>query len=273
MRFLVASGVVAALLACGAPLRAQAGDPKMAIQRRLTAEFALTIPTADLGDIVRPGSVVMLQRPGMLMFPVADGVPPLNTYKGDKIVQTFGSSFSAGMKLGQKVPGLNLTNVPKRKCAVGEKFWVTAISVVDDGVVIQLYSDPYEDGRYFGEVKFPYAKNAIPPADQIAASVADVLSVQGGDQTQQQAGAEPPPPPQPAPQPALAPIAPPPPPPDAAAPPPTPVTKTIALGQTREQVVGTFGPPQKVVKLGAKEIDYYADMKVTFTNGKVSNVE
>jgi hypothetical protein len=61
-------------------------------------------------------------------------------------------------------------------------------------------------------------------------------------------------------------IAPPPPPPDA--PPPT-----IALGQTMDQVTAGFGQPLRVAKLGAKAIFYYKDMKVTFTNGKVSNVE
>jgi hypothetical protein len=73
----------------------------------------------------------------------------------------------------------------------------------------------------------------------------------------------------PAPAPAPAPmpdIAPPPPPPDS--PPPT-----IALGQTKDQVTAAFGQPVRIAKLGVKEIFYYKDMRVTFTNGKVSNVE
>jgi cytochrome c553 len=61
-------------------------------------------------------------------------------------------------------------------------------------------------------------------------------------------------------------IAPPPPPADS--PPPT-----IALGQTMDQVTTAFGAPLKVAKLGAKTIFYYKDMKVTFTNGKVTDVE
>ncbi len=60
---------------------------------------------------------------------------------------------------------------------------------------------------------------------------------------------------------------PPPPPPADAAPP------TIAVGQTVDQVTAAFGQPTRVAKLGAKQIFYYKDMKVTFTNGKVSNVE
>jgi len=38
-------------------------------------------------------------------------------------------------------------------------------------------------------------------------------------------------------------------------------------------VTAAFGQPMKAVKLGVKEIFYYRDMKVIFTNGKVSNVE
>ncbi len=72
--------------------------------------------------------------------------------------------------------------------------------------------------------------------------------------------------PEAAPAPPMPAIAPPPPPPDA--PPPT-----IALGQTMDQVTAGFGQPLKVAKLGAKTIFYYKDMKVTFINGKVSNVE
>ena len=34
-----------------------------------------------------------------------------------------------------------------------------------------------------------------------------------------------------------------------------------------------FGQPLRIAKLGVKTIFYYKDMKVTFTNGKVSNVE
>jgi hypothetical protein len=60
---------------------------------------------------------------------------------------------------------------------------------------------------------------------------------------------------------------------DIAPPPPPADTPTIAIGQTKAQVTAAFGQPVKTAKLGAKEIFYYKDMKVTFTNGKVSNVE
>jgi hypothetical protein len=108
--------------------------------------------------------------------------------------------------------------------------------------------------------------------------VAEVITVQpgddkdnggqGGDQGGQaaQAAASVPAPASAAPAAPMAAIPPPPPPTDAAPP-------TISIGQTKDQVTAAFGQPQRAAKLGAKEIYYYKDMKVTFTNGKVSNVD
>lgn len=50
-------------------------------------------------------------------------------------------------------------------------------------------------------------------------------------------------------------------------------TKTIALGQTRAQVEEILGKPERIVDLGAKVIYVYKDMKVTFVDGKVSDVQ
>jgi hypothetical protein len=47
----------------------------------------------------------------------------------------------------------------------------------------------------------------------------------------------------------------------------------ISLGQTIEDVVAALGNPKRIVNLGARKIYIYADMKITFTNGKVTNVE
>ena len=49
--------------------------------------------------------------------------------------------------------------------------------------------------------------------------------------------------------------------------------KTIEVGQTTEQVVAALGQPAKIVKLGTKEVYFHKDLKITFVNGKVSDVE
>jgi hypothetical protein len=48
---------------------------------------------------------------------------------------------------------------------------------------------------------------------------------------------------------------------------------TIALGQSFDQVTGELGQPQRVIDLGLKKIYEYQGMKITFKNGKVSDVQ
>jgi hypothetical protein len=50
-------------------------------------------------------------------------------------------------------------------------------------------------------------------------------------------------------------------------------TVNIALGQTIDQVTSALGSPQAVIDLGSKKIYKYKDMKITFKDGKVSDVE
>jgi hypothetical protein len=55
------------------------------------------------------------------------------------------------------------------------------------------------------------------------------------------------------------------------APPPEP--QQIEKGQTPDQVKAAIGTPDKIVNLGTKQIYVYKDIKVTFVNGKVSDVQ
>jgi len=48
---------------------------------------------------------------------------------------------------------------------------------------------------------------------------------------------------------------------------------TVSQGQTVDQVTATLGQPKSVVNLGTKKIYVYPDMKVTFKNGTVSDVQ
>ncbi len=186
------------------------------------------------------------------------------TYKDGKLGMGFGDAFGTDMALSAAHKGANVSNVPQRKFVAGEKFWITAFLVKDKYVILMVYSDPYQDVRYFGQLKFPYNKKSIPSADDLLKTIAEVLTVEPADNS---AGGPAQPPPAASPTPA--PIAPPPPPTDA----PAAAPKTIALGQTKDQVVASFGQPQKIVNLGTKEIYSYSDMKVTFVDGKVTDVQ
>jgi hypothetical protein len=115
-----------------------------------------------------------------------------------------------------------------------------------------------------GEVVFQFAKGYLEKANageiedmigQVFAISNDDQQAQGGDpgqQGNQQASQQAPAPPQPEQQ---------------AEP------QTIQLGMSTDQVQGALGKPEKIFNLGAKQIYVYKDVKVTFLNGKVSDVQ
>jgi hypothetical protein len=47
---------------------------------------------------------------------------------------------------------------------------------------------------------------------------------------------------------------------------------TLTTGMTVDQVTAIQGQPQKIVDLGSKKTYLYPDMKVTFTDGKVTDI-
>jgi outer membrane protein OmpA-like peptidoglycan-associated protein len=55
--------------------------------------------------------------------------------------------------------------------------------------------------------------------------------------------------------------------------PEVPSNLAVSTGLTPDEVVAALGQPPKKVKTGIKEIYYYKDLKVTFVNGKVTDVE
>jgi hypothetical protein len=247
--------------ACTAPLlQAQAGGSAADIQSKLYARFTLTQITADRTDIVTPGSILVLRKNGLQMQGISATMPPTNVYKDGRLLQSAGSLFKG---LAGTRDGSDYSTVPKRTFVAGEKFWLTGIRVQQDSVILTVYSDPFNDIRYYAELKFPFpVKKVIPPTDDVMKQVDEVVSVDN-------AAAAPPPAASAQNTPAMQAIPPPPPPPDQ---PPAP-PKTIAIGQTRAVVIATWGQPTKDIKLATKEILVYADMKVTLVGGKVSDVQ
>jgi hypothetical protein len=138
--------------------------------------------------------------------------------------------------------------------------------------------------RYKAALTIPFGA-LTPTPDEALKVVSEVITVapsedakdaKGGDKAQpapQGGQPEAAPPSQPAAAPAApapaeaapAPIEPPPPPPAD----PTEVSE----GQTIDQVVAALGQPLKKAKVGTKDIYYYKDLKITFINGKVKDVQ
>jgi hypothetical protein len=272
---------------------AQAQAPKATLETQLEAEYTLTTPTADNTDIVTMGSTLILQKKGFSAGAVANKVPMQNTYK-DGQIKSAGAAVRKGLggfsSLGG-VPGFGGlagasaaagtaagTAGPARDFVNGEKVYVTKITVDrgKNGIVFDLISDSYGDaGRYKASLRFELPKGALASGDltQVDPVIAEVFKIAPADQSAAAPAATAAPAPVPvapaAPEPVLAPIAPPPP------PPPDPVveTKSIEVGQTKDQVVAILGKPDKTVKVGTKEIYQYKDLKVTFVNGKMTDAQ
>jgi hypothetical protein len=283
MRRLSAFGLVAASFALAA--QAQVGDPGTLIKEKLVSQIKLTKAAAAHDDIVTAGDVVVLHKDGLMMCSSASSYAFSNTYSNGVLAANLNNRAKDAAKsfFKGKLPfggGGSVTDAANNGCAsrkfvAGEKFWVTDVTLQKDGILVSTFSDPYNDTRYFGEIKFPFPKGSVPPVDAFVKTVSEVMTVQPaddkGNQNDQASGQAP------ADAPATAPAAAPaaqmqaiaPPPPPADTPPPS-----IAVGQTKDQVVAGFGQPVRMAKLaGTKEIYFYKDMKVTFTAGKVSNVE
>jgi hypothetical protein len=264
----------------------QVGDPGTLIKEKLVSQIKLTKAAAAHDDIVTAGDVIVLHKDGLMMCSSASSYAFSNTYQNGVLVANLNNRAKDAAKsfLKGHLPfggGGSVTDAANNGCAsrkfvAGEKFWVTDVTLQKDGILVSTFSDPYNDTRYFGEIKFLFPKGSVPPVDSFVKTVGEVMTVepsddkdkggkddqaggQASEQTPAAAAAS-------APAPMQA-IAPPPPPADAPAP-------SISLGQTKDQVVAGFGQPVRTAKLaGTKEIYFYKDMKVTFTNGKVSNVE
>jgi hypothetical protein len=224
-----------------------------------------------------------------MMAPVSSTNFYQNTYKDGKIAQNAIGKSKRWLDKAGHIPGMSAPSTPSTRSFVpGEKMWLTKIDVKDDGVTFDLFTDAYSDVRYRAALKFQFAKASLPSADEVQKTVEQVFAVQQSDDAKdkqqqpaqgQAAGPSATPASAPAAAPAAAqtaaqtapppPIAPPPPPTDA----PAAAPKSLSKGQTTDEVVANFGPPEKIIKLGTKQIYVYKDMKVTFIGGKVADVQ
>lgn len=297
MRHIAVTGLIVGLLSASATIaHAQAG--RDAVQKKLESEYQLTKTTADQSDIVTAGSVLVLQKDNLLMVATTTtGNPCVNTYKDGRFTQ--GGICRTGEKLKKfgmltsRIPGADKApTTTTRTYVTGEKFWLTKIDIRDSGkeqgIMLDFFTDAVSDVRYRTSLLIPF-KGGVPSPDDALKMVAEVVKVAPPDDDKdakkdnkgdaQPAAAQnnqpapaPAAPAAPAEQAAPAPaeaapaaIAPPPP------PPADPIT--VKLGETTDQVVAALGEPEKKAKLPTKEIYYYKDLKVTFVNGKVKDIQ
>jgi hypothetical protein len=259
-----AIALVAALIAgssTASPLVAQPDrGGKADIERGLQSQYMPT-KLAGFGDRLRftqLGTVLVIQLDGM-------GASPVTEF-------TFGNNYKDG-RIKRSLAGSLIHQANNvRDLRAGDRVYLLKTEVKDNGVVFNVQSCDSCDGSpmdlaqmpYRAALTFQYPKGYWNNTDfaQIQQTISEVFAFANGPN----AGTQPNPEPV-APSGAQAAQQPPPPP----APQQEPVK--IGLGQTMDQVVAGLGQPDKVVDLGSKKIYIYKDLKITFVDGKVSDVQ
>ena len=171
--------IVAALLSSApASSFSKSDSPKAELEQKLNAQFVLAQLTADKTDIVKPGSIFVLEKDGLLMCSTDTKVPPTRFYKDGSIALPLAGDMGWDISLKYAQPGATSANVPKREAGAGEKLFVSRILVKNEGVIFQFYSERYENVRYYGQLVFPYDKKAIPPAEDLLKTIAEVVTLQ-----------------------------------------------------------------------------------------------
>jgi len=244
-----------------ASLWAAPQDPagKANIERGLESNYMPT-KLAGIGDRLRftqLGTVLVIQRDGMGASPVTEFAFG-NNYKDGRIKRSL-----AGSLIHQA------NNV--RDLRAGDRVYLLKTEVKDSGVTFNVQSCDSCDGSpadldpmpFRAALTFQFPKGYWNNTSyaQIQQAISEVFAFANGPDTSTQPNPEPV-------APSGAQVARQPPP-----PPPQPEPVRIGLGQTTDQVVANLGQPDKVVDLGGKKIYIYKDLKITFVDGRVSDVQ
>lgn len=257
------------------PLLAQAPS----LQEQLAAQYKLVKMGSDTGgySVVEAGTLLAIQKGGVLGVPYADQNVLATKYEGGTVHSPSGLTV-----LGRKsIMGRFGKEQTTHLFQVGDKVYPMKIDVnlAKDAVAVNIVAcdtcnktDPPTYNKAQVVFQFPKGTLASASAGQVEDIIGQVLSIstddaqqggqQGGDQGgqqqggqqqggQQQAGQQQP----------------------AAQEQPQAEPQTIEKGQTPDQVQAAMGKPDKIVNLGVKQIYVYKDLKVTFINGKVSDVQ
>ena len=195
-RFFRAIGFAVMAAALAAAISAQVGDPATLVQEKLVSQIKVTKAAADHSDIVTAGDVVLLHKDGLMMCSSASSYGFSNTYNNGVLVANYNNRAKDAAKSffkghlpfggGGSVTDAANNGCPSRKFVAGEKFWITGIAAQKDGILISTFSDPYPDPsgnqvRYYGEVKFLFPKGSVPPPDDFARTVSELITVQPPD--------------------------------------------------------------------------------------------
>jgi len=252
-----------------------AGAQAVSLQEQLAAQYKLVKMGSDTSgySVVDAGTLLAIQKGGVLGVPYGDQNVPATRYEGGTIHGPSGLALMGRKSIMGKFGKEQTTHL----FAVGDKVYPMKIDVnlAKDSVTLGIVAcdtcnktDPPTYNKALVVFQFPKGSLANASAGQVEDTIGQVLSIssddaqqgqggqqQGGDQggQQPQQAAD-----QAQPQQAEQPQAEP---------------QSIEKGMTTDQVEAAMGKPEKKVTLGTKQIYVYKDLKVTFLNGKVSDVQ
>jgi len=253
------------------------------LQDQLAAQYKVVKMGSDTSgySVIDAGTLLEIKKGGILGVPYSDTSVLSTKYEGGT-VHTPSSMLSKGIGFGMKRFGKEQTT---KLFPVGDKVYPSKIEVdtSKDSVALTIVAcdtcnktDPPTYNKAKVVFQFPKGSLAKASAGEVEDTIGQLLSIsddsqqqdQGGGQQQGQGGgqggqdgqgggqgggdqqadqgqqqqqqAEP---------------------------------QTIEKGQTPDQVQAAMGKPEKIVNLGTKQIYIYKDLKVTFLNGKVSDVQ
>ncbi len=241
--------------------------PPPSLQEQLEAQYKLakTGKGANGLEVLVTGTVLVVQKAGVLGVPLKSlATAPCIYMDGVLHAPTKKADIGADILRGVSMP---VSGVNSRAFVVGEKVYATKIDIDLKGDKVGFHiveCDACNAGitssSYKSEVVFQFAKGYLAKASvpDVEDTIGQVFALEGSapvaPPNQPVAQPQPPPPPD---QPSPAPVQP----------------ASIEKGQTIDQVVAALGQPEKRVDLGAKKIYVYKDLKVTFVNGKVTDVQ
>jgi hypothetical protein len=277
MTVLVAALIVVGITPC---LVVAQGLPAVPLEDHLKAQYTLVKMGSNSGGdaLVAEGTVLVIKKDGILSVPYADR-PVATKYQDGTVRSPSASTMGARGSLMGKVGKQQTT----RFFRVGERVYPSkiAVNLPQDQVTIGIVAcdacnNVSPTTFYKADVVFQFPKGTLATTSlsQVEDTIAELLNIddspsdqgggqgggQGGNRTgngnvndqrvgiEGGGGAQ-----------------------AQQAPPPEP--QQIEKGQTPDQVKATFGQPDKIVNFGSKQIFIYKDIKVTFLNGKVSDVQ
>ena len=256
-----------------------AGAQAPTLDEQLAAQYKLVKMGSDTGgySVIDKGTLLAIQKGGILGVPYSDQSILSTKYEGG-VVKPPSTLLSKGIGFGMKKFGKEQTT---HLFQTGDKVYPSKIevNVAKDTVTIGVVAcdtcnktDPPTYNKANVVFQFPKGALAKASAGDVEDMIGQLLSIsnddaggqQGGDQgAQQQQGGD-----QGGQQPAAA---------AGGQQQPAvqdqPEPQSIEKGMTPDQVEAAMGKPDKKVNLGPKQIYVYKDLKVTFLNGKVSDVQ